>query len=62
MTRPRTVVIDRSKQPEIWWFPHNQALLDVTQGLVELSRSGGNRLPALSKTLKGLMRRWKESK
>jgi len=62
MTRPRTVVVDRSKQPELWWFPHNQALLDVTQGLVELSRSGGNRLPALSRTLKGLMRRWKESK
>jgi acyl-CoA reductase-like NAD-dependent aldehyde dehydrogenase len=61
MTRPRTVLIDRSKSPEIWWYPYNQALLNVTQGLVELSRSGGNRLPALSQTLSGLMRRWKES-
>jgi acyl-CoA reductase-like NAD-dependent aldehyde dehydrogenase len=61
MTRPRTVLVDRSKNPEMWWYPYNQALLNVTQGLVELSRSGGNRLPALSQTLSGLMRRWKES-
>jgi acyl-CoA reductase-like NAD-dependent aldehyde dehydrogenase len=61
MTRPKTVVVDGSKQPEMWWFPHNSALLDVTRGLVELSRSGGNRLPAMSQTLKGLLRRWKES-
>lgn len=61
MTRPRTVLVDRSKQPEMWWFPYNSALLQVTRGLVELSRSGGNRLPALFMTLKGLLRRWKES-
>lgn len=61
MTRPKTVVVDGSKQPEMWWFPHNSALMDVTRGLVELSRSGGNRLPAMSQTLKGLLRRWKES-
>jgi len=61
MTRPRTVLVDRSKNPEMWWYPYNQALLNVTQGLVELSRSHGNRLSALSQTLSGLMRRWKES-
>jgi len=60
MTRPKTVVIDRSKQAEMWWYPYNQALLDVTSGLVELSRSRGNRLPALGQVLSGLMRRWKE--
>ena len=42
------------------WYPYNQALLNVTQGLVELSRSGGNRLPALGKVVAGLMRRWKD--
>jgi len=60
MTRPKTVVVDRSKQPEMWWYPYNDALIDVTSGLVELSRSGGNRLPALGQVLSGLMRRWKE--
>ena len=60
MTRPKTVVIDRSKQSEMWWYPYNRALLDVTSGLVELSRSGGNRLPALGQVISGLTRRWKE--
>jgi len=62
MTRPKTVVVDRSKQAEMWWYPYNNALLDVTSGLVELSRSGGNRLPALGQVVSGLMRRWKEEK
>ena len=60
MTRPQTVVVDRSKQSEMWWYPYNQALLDVTSGLVELSRSRGNRLPALGQVVSGLLRRWKE--
>ena len=60
MTRPQTVVIDRSKQSEMWWYPYNKALLDVTSGLVELSRSRGNRLPALRQVVSGLLRRWKE--
>jgi acyl-CoA reductase-like NAD-dependent aldehyde dehydrogenase len=60
MTRPKTVVVDRSKQAEMWWYPYNNALVDVTSGLVELSRSGGNRLPALGQVLSGLLRRWKE--
>jgi hypothetical protein len=44
----------------MWWYPYNNALVDVTSGLVELSRSGGNRLPALGQVLSGLLRRWKE--
>jgi len=60
MTRPRTIVVDRSKQREMWWYPYNDALAKVTLGLVELSRSGGNRLPALGQVVAGLMRRWKE--
>ena len=60
MTRTRTVVIDRSKQSEMWWYPYNHALIEVTSGLVELSRSSGNRLPALGQVISGLIRRWKE--
>ena len=60
LTRPRTIIVDRSKQREMWWYPYNEALGQVTQGLVELSRSGGNRLPALGQVVAGLMRRWKE--
>jgi len=60
MTRPKTIIVDRSKQREMWWYPYNEALGQVTQGLVELSRSGGNRLAALGQVVAGLMRRWKE--
>lgn len=60
MTRPRTIIVDRSKQREMWWYPYNEALGQVTQGLVELSRSGGNRLAALGQVVAGLLRRWKE--
>jgi acyl-CoA reductase-like NAD-dependent aldehyde dehydrogenase len=60
MTRARTIIVDRSKQREMWWYPYNNALEQVTQGLVELSRFGGNRLPALGQVVAGLMRRWKE--
>ena len=60
MTRPRTIIADRSRQREMWWYPYNDALLKVTQGLVEVSRSGGNRLPALGQVVAGLVRRWKE--
>ncbi len=60
MTRPRTIIVDRSKQREMWWYPYNEALGQVTHGLVELSRSGGNRLAALGQVVAGLLRRWKE--
>mgnify|MGYP001181699616 CR=1 FL=1 len=62
MTRPRTVLVDRSGQREMWWYPYNNALLKVTGGLVDLSRNRKNRLAALGQLLSGLLSRWKESK
>jgi acyl-CoA reductase-like NAD-dependent aldehyde dehydrogenase len=62
MTRPRTILIDRSGQREMWWYPYNNALLKVTGGLVDLSRNRKNRLAALGQLLSGLLSRWKESK
>ena len=60
MTRPKTVVVDASKRPEMWWYPYNGALLDVTQGVVGLARKGEPKLRALSSVIRGLRNRFKE--
>lgn len=60
MTRPRTILIDRSKAPEMWWYPYNSALQDVTRGVITLAGTGSPKLGALLKVLTGLKNRWKE--
>jgi acyl-CoA reductase-like NAD-dependent aldehyde dehydrogenase len=60
MTRPRTILIDRSKAPEMWWYPYNKALQQVTQGVVGLASKGTPKLGALMQVLSGLKNRWKE--
>ncbi len=32
-TRPRLLVIDRSKKTELWWYPYNKALHDLVKAL-----------------------------
>ncbi len=60
MTRPKTVVVDASKRPEMWWYPYNEALLQVTRGVVGLARTGQPKLRALSSVISGLRNRFKE--
>ncbi len=60
MTRPRTILIDGSKATEMWWYPYNQALQQVTQGVVGLASTGSPKLRALIQVLSGLKNRWKE--
>lgn len=40
-TRPRTVIVDGSKQPDPWWIPANADLAAFTQALIERGRGGG---------------------
>lgn len=62
MVRPRTVVVDALTQPhEMWWFPYNEALVRLSQGLVELQRQGGAKLPGLRGALTGFIARWKDT-
>jgi acyl-CoA reductase-like NAD-dependent aldehyde dehydrogenase len=63
MTRPRTVVVDALSGPhEMWWYPYNDALIDATRGLIELTRKGGDRLQGVRGALSGLLNRWKATK
>ncbi|HTS83189.1 MAG TPA: aldehyde dehydrogenase family protein [Myxococcaceae bacterium] len=51
--RPRAVVVDRRKQPELYWMPYDQGLLELGDVLADLQN---NRLGRAWK-LPGLMRR-----
>jgi acyl-CoA reductase-like NAD-dependent aldehyde dehydrogenase len=62
LTRPRTVVVDQAPGRELWWYPYNQALVNTTRGLVDLTRRGGPRLQALQSAVSGLINRWKDVK
>ena len=44
----------------MWWYPYNQALQQVTQGVIGLAQSGTPKLGALIQVLSGLKNRWKE--
>ena len=62
LVRPRTVLVDALGQPhEMWWFPYNEALEQLSGGLVELARKGGARLPGARAALSGFISRWKDS-
>jgi hypothetical protein len=46
----------------MWWYPYNDALIDATRGLIELTRKGGDRLQGVRGALSGLLNRWKATK
>jgi len=58
LTRPRVVVVDKSKAIEPWWYPYGQTLVDLMRTLIERQRTGG--LGATLRTLGALSRRNKE--
>ncbi len=35
-TRPKTVIIDKNKSPDPWWFPFNQMLIDMGHALADV--------------------------
>ena len=57
---PHFVLIDRNRQKEMWWFPHNAAFRVLSAALAELLGKRGRKLAALLTVLKTLPRRWKD--
>ncbi len=55
LTRPRVVLLDKSKSIEPWWYPYGDTLLDLMRNLIERQRVGG--VMATVRTLGALNRR-----
>lgn len=60
MTRPRVILVDRSKDPEPWWYPYGTTMVPLMQAVVRKQRDGG--VGALLATLGALKKRNKELK
>jgi acyl-CoA reductase-like NAD-dependent aldehyde dehydrogenase len=57
-TRPRFIAVDANPaKSELWWFPYNQALIDMTEGMLTFLGSAPltKRLRAIFKMTKGVI-------
>lgn len=55
MTRPKVILVDRSKQLEPWWYPYGDTMVDLMKAVVRKQRDGG--VGPLFATLGALKRR-----
>lgn len=63
MVQPKFVLLDRSVGGELWWFPHDQALVEIARALLGfLHRSLGRKLRALPTILRKMPARQKKLK
>lgn len=63
MVRTRFILVDRSRVPEVWWFPHDASLVRLSRTLPLLLRRGiFAKLAALPRLLPLLMARSKTLK
>jgi acyl-CoA reductase-like NAD-dependent aldehyde dehydrogenase len=57
---PKTLIVDSSQGAhELWWYPYSPALTEISNGLIEISRSGGSLFVGVRRLLGGLLGRWK---
>lgn len=60
MVQPRFVLLDKNKGGELWWFPHDESIVQIGRALLGfLHRSLGRKLAALPVILKLLPKRTK---
>ncbi len=57
LTRPRYVLVDGNRRPELWWYPYDAALVDVTRGLAALQLASKRSVGLLVKTAKAFIGR-----
>lgn len=62
LTRPRFVLVDKSKERlEVWWYPYTQTLEGLVGGVLQMAQRGlGPKIGAASRLLPLLKRRLKE--
>ncbi len=56
-TRPRYVLVDGSRKPELWWYPYDQNLLAIVKGLAGLQSRTRRSLGLLLATGKAFLAR-----
>ncbi|MHB1844940.1 MAG: aldehyde dehydrogenase family protein [Deltaproteobacteria bacterium] len=56
-TRPRFILLDRTKQPELWWYPYDRNIVEVARGLTRLQVPGRRSLALALRTVKGFLAR-----
>jgi len=59
MVEPHYVLVDRAKAPELWWFPHNQAMQTIVESLAKFFAGGPGNFNALLDVIKNFPKRWK---
>ncbi|HUB07772.1 MAG TPA: aldehyde dehydrogenase family protein [Myxococcales bacterium] len=57
LTRPRYTLVDRNRRPELWWYPYDASLVDVTRGLAALQSKGKRSFGLAVKTAKAFLGR-----
>lgn len=61
MVQTRFILLDKSKGGELWWFPHDQGLLELARLLVGfVSNKLGKKLSAIPKVLPRMTARQKQ--
>lgn len=63
MVKPKFVLLDKSQGGELWWFPHDEAVLGLFRTLLTfLSRSVGKKVSVLAQVLPAMSKRQKQLK
>lgn len=63
MVKPKFVLLDKNAGGELWWFPHDEAVLQLFRTLLTfLSRNLGKKLSVVTKVLPAMGKRQKQLK
>ncbi|MHB8418141.1 MAG: aldehyde dehydrogenase family protein [Myxococcales bacterium] len=62
LTRPRYTLVDGNRRPELWWYPYDASLVEVTRGLAAMQTKGRRSLGVALGTAKAFLARAKAQK
>jgi acyl-CoA reductase-like NAD-dependent aldehyde dehydrogenase len=62
MCRPKFTLVDASSDArELWWYPYNETLVEISQALVQRAKGGFSTLLGMGKALARLPKRFSDS-